>query len=47
VIPARTAKLTIYGYTTNTTSYTSNVVTITHSSSLLSGAVDDEHTATV
>lgn len=37
----------MYGYTTNTASYTSNVVTITHSSSLLSGAADDEHTGTV
>ena len=37
----------IYGYTTDTSSYTSNVVTITHSSSLLSGAADDEATGTV
>jgi pectinesterase len=47
IIPARAAALTIYGYTTDTTSYTSNVVTITHSSSLLSGAADDEATGTV
>jgi pectinesterase len=46
-IKARSAALTIYGYTTDTTSYTSNVVTITHSSSLLSGAADDQSTATV
>jgi len=46
-IPSRAAALTIYGYTTDTTSYTSNVVTITHSSSLLSGAADDEATGTV
>lgn len=46
-IPARAAALTIYGYTTDTTSYTSNVVTIQHSSSLASGAADDEATGTV
>jgi pectinesterase len=46
-IPSRAAALTIYGYTTDTTSYTSNVVTITHSSSLLSGAANDEATGTV
>lgn len=46
-IPALAGALTVYGYTTDTSSYTSNVVTITHSSSLLSGAVDDEHTGTV
>jgi pectinesterase len=46
-IPARAAALIIYGYTTDTTSYTSNVVTITHSSSLASGAADDEATGTV
>jgi pectinesterase len=43
-IAARAAKLTIYGYTTDTTSYASNVVTIQHSSSLASGATDDDHT---
>ncbi|KAG4421325.1 hypothetical protein IFR04_005508 [Cadophora malorum] len=46
-IPARKASLKIYGYTTDTSSYASNVVTITHSSSLLSGAADDEATGTV
>jgi pectinesterase len=46
-IPARAAALTIYGYTTDTTSYTSNAVTITHNSSLLSGATSDEATSTV
>lgn len=47
IIPARTAALTIYGYTTDTSSYTSNVVTIQHSSSLASGAADDQATGTV
>jgi len=47
IIPSRAAALTIYGYTTDTTSYTSNVVNIVHSSSLLSGAADDEATGTV
>lgn len=46
-IPARKAKLSIYGYTTDTSSYSKNTVTITHSSSLLSGAADDDHTATL
>jgi pectinesterase len=46
-IPARSAALTIYGYTTDTSSYTSNVVTIQHSSSLASGAANDEATGTV
>ncbi|KAN0112810.1 carbohydrate esterase family 8 protein [Hyaloscypha variabilis] len=46
-IPARAASLTIYGYTTDTSSYTSNVVNIEHSSSLASGAADDEATGTV
>ncbi|KAH6712807.1 carbohydrate esterase family 8 protein [Leptodontidium sp. 2 PMI_412] len=46
-IPARKASLKIYGYTTDTSSYTSNVVTITHSSSLASGAANDEATGTV
>ena len=46
-IPARKAILSIYGYTTDTSSYTENTVTITHSSSLLSGAADDDHTATL
>jgi pectinesterase len=43
-IAARTAKLTIYGSTTDTSSYTSNVVTISHSSSLASGAASDDAT---
>jgi pectinesterase len=46
-IPARAAALTIYGYTTDTSSYTNNVVTIQHSSSLASGAANDEATGTV
>ena len=37
----------MYGYTTDTSSYTSNVVNIVHSLSLLSGGSDDEHTGTV
>jgi pectinesterase len=47
IIPARKAILTIYGYTKDTTSYTSNVVNIQHSSSLLSGAANDQATGTV
>jgi pectinesterase len=47
IIPARMAALTIYGYTEDTTSYKSNVVTISHSSSLLSGAANDKATGTV
>jgi len=47
IIPALSSALTIYGYTTDTTSYTSNVVTIQHSSSLASGAASDEATGTV
>lgn len=47
IIPARSAALTIYGYTTDTSSYTSNVVTIQHSSSLASGAANDQATGTV
>lgn len=46
-IPARAAALTIYGYTADTTSYTSNVINIQHSSSLASGASNDESTGTV
>ena len=46
-IPSLAGELIIYGYTTDTSSYTSNVVTIQHSSSLASGAPDDEHTGTV
>ncbi|TVY32160.1 Pectinesterase [Lachnellula subtilissima] len=47
IIPSRAAALTIYGYTTDTSSYASNVVNIVHSSSLASGAADDEATGTV
>ncbi|TVY47104.1 Pectinesterase [Lachnellula occidentalis] len=46
-IPSRAAALTIYGYTEDTSSYAKNVVNIVHSSSLLSGAADDEATGTV
>jgi len=45
-ITARKAELTIYGYTEDTSSYDSNVVTITHSLSLGDAGSDDE-TATV
>lgn len=45
-IPARKAALTVYGYTEDTSSYASNVVTITHSASLASSDSDDD-TATV
>jgi pectinesterase len=41
-IPSLKSALTIYGYTTDTSSYTSNVVNIQHSSSLASGAASDE-----
>ncbi|EON99957.1 putative carbohydrate esterase family 8 protein [Phaeoacremonium minimum UCRPA7] len=44
-IPSLSGKLTIYGYTSNTASYSSNVVNLDWSSSLASGAADDEHTA--
>ncbi|TVY19509.1 Pectinesterase [Lachnellula arida] len=47
IIPSRAAALTIYGYTTDTSSYSSNVVNIEHSESLASGATDDEATGTV
>ncbi|TVY88764.1 Pectinesterase [Lachnellula willkommii] len=47
IIPSRAAALTIYGYTTDTSSYSSNVVNIEHSESLASGAADDEATGTV
>lgn len=47
IIPARKAALTIYGYTKDTSSHTSNIVTIQHSSSLASGAADDQATGTV
>ena len=45
-IPARNAALTIYGYTTDTSSYSSNQVTITYGLSLLNVSTDDE-TATL
>lgn len=41
-IPARKAALTIYGYTTDTTSYASNTVTITAGVGLSSVSTDDE-----
>ncbi|KAJ1553016.1 hypothetical protein HK405_009235 [Cladochytrium tenue] len=44
-IPSLAGKLNIYGYTTNTASYSSNVVNLEHSSSLASGATSDEYTA--
>ncbi|KAI9364364.1 pectin lyase fold/virulence factor [Zopfochytrium polystomum] len=44
-IPSLSGKLSIYGYTTDTSSYANNVVNLQHSSSLASGAADDEHTA--
>lgn len=47
IIPARKAALTIYGYTADTSSYSSNVVNIVHSSSLASGAANDQATGTV
>ena len=46
-IPALASALTVYGYTENTASYTSNVVNVQHSSSLASGATSDEATGTV
>ncbi|KAF3766898.1 family 8 carbohydrate esterase, partial [Cryphonectria parasitica EP155] len=46
-IPELSGSLTIYGETEDTSDYTSNVVSIEHSSSLASGAADDEHTGTV
>ncbi|OCK90488.1 carbohydrate esterase family 8 protein [Cenococcum geophilum 1.58] len=45
-IPARKAALTIYGYTTDTSSYSSNQVTITYGLSALSVSSNDK-TATV
>lgn len=44
-IPELAGKLTIYGYTTNTASYSDNVVSLEWESSLASGAADDQHTA--
>ncbi|MCJ1241357.1 hypothetical protein MMC14_009362 [Varicellaria rhodocarpa] len=45
-IPARKAQLIVYGSTSDTASYTSNMVTITHSASLATSSNDDA-TATV
>ncbi|TPX13500.1 uncharacterized protein E0L32_005971 [Thyridium curvatum] len=44
-IPSLAGKLTIYGYTTNTASYSNNAVNLQWSSSLASGAPDDQHTS--
>jgi pectinesterase len=44
-IPSLAAKLTIYGETTDTSSYADNVVNLEYSSSLASGASSDEETA--
>jgi len=46
-IPSLKSALTVYGYTEDTSSYTDNVVNIEHSSSLASGAANDEETGTV
>lgn len=46
-IPTLSGALTIYGETEDTSSYSGNVVSIEHSSSLASGAADDEHTGTL
>ncbi|KAL3424145.1 pectinesterase [Phlyctema vagabunda] len=46
-IPARKAALTIYGYTTDTSSYKSNVVSIEYSCSQLDCASSNDATATV
>ncbi|KAL3425806.1 Pectinesterase 2 [Phlyctema vagabunda] len=46
-IPALKGALTVYGYTTDTSGYSKNVVNIVHSSSLLSGAANDEATSAV
>lgn len=44
-IPELSGKLSIYGYTSDTSDYSGNVVSLEWDSSLLSGAADDEHTA--
>ncbi|QSZ32978.1 hypothetical protein DSL72_002562 [Monilinia vaccinii-corymbosi] len=46
-IPSLKGKLYVMGYTQDTSSYNNNVVNIVHSSSLLSGAANDEETGTV
>ncbi|KIJ31450.1 carbohydrate esterase family 8 protein [Sphaerobolus stellatus SS14] len=43
----RTGALALYGYTTDTTTYASNAVTIVHSSSQASGAASDDATGTL
>lgn len=42
LVSSREAELTFYGYTTDTASYSSNVVTITNDLSLADGYTDDE-----
>ncbi|KAF3808910.1 Pectinesterase [Colletotrichum gloeosporioides] len=42
LVPARTAQLTIYGYTADTSSYSGNKVTITAKKSQADGLTDDE-----
>lgn len=44
-VPELSGKLSIYGYTTDTSDYSGNVVSLEWDSSLLSGAADDEETA--
>jgi pectinesterase len=44
-IPVLAGSLTIYGYTTDTSSYAGNVVNLEWDSSLASGAANDEETA--
>lgn len=42
LVSARSAQLTFYGYTTDTLSYSANVVTITNNLAAASGLTDDE-----
>ncbi|ORY68578.1 putative pectin methylesterase [Pseudomassariella vexata] len=44
-VPALDGSLSIYGYTTDTSSYAENVVNLQFDLSIASGATDDEHTA--
>ncbi|KAJ0118698.1 Pectinesterase [Diaporthe amygdali] len=44
-VPVLSGKLNIYGYTTDTTDYSGNVVNLEWKSALATGAADDEHTA--
>lgn len=44
-IPVLSGKLNIYGYTTDTSDYSGNVVNLQWKSALATGAADDEHTA--